>query len=146
MQQNRNVSSKSQYMCVCVCVWTCMCVCLCALGTLLLQVLQLIAHSAATWTVQSRPNFSIHRHKRKLTPSLCLSSATHTDTGSFTETLSEAEGDGCQWPFLEVFLFRAPLAFLFLLPGIKTGGTWPLLSDSSSIFGLEAGRWEKCCP
>ena len=74
--------------CVCVCVWTCMCVCLClyALGTLLLQVLQLIAHSAATWTVQSRPNFSIHRHKRKLTPSLCLASATLTQALSLKRT------------------------------------------------------------
>lgn len=35
----------------------CLCLCVCT-GTLLLQVLALMAHSAATWTVQAEPNFS----------------------------------------------------------------------------------------
>lgn len=61
--------------------------CAYALSMMLRRLLQLIAHSAATWTVQSRPNFSIHRHKRKLTPSLCLSSATLTQALSLKHTM-----------------------------------------------------------
>lgn len=75
----------------------------CVSGSLLL----LIAHSAATWTVQLRPNFSIYKHKRKLTPCLCLSSATLTQALS-PVTHSEAEGDRCRWSFLEVSLCCAP--------------------------------------
>lgn len=82
----------------------------CALGALFMKVLPLIAHSAATCAVQSRPNFSIRKHKRKLTLLLRLFFLLcHTDGRSFTETRtglethSEAACDGCRWPFLEVF-------------------------------------------
>lgn len=88
---------------------------------LFLQALQLIAHSAATWTVQSRPNFSIHRHKRKLTPSLCLSSATLTQALSLKHTvwLMEVAVNGHFWRFSYAM---PPPSFLFVLLGNETGG------------------------
>lgn len=81
-------------------VFSYMCVFVFALGTLLLQTLQSIAYSAATWTVEASPNFSIHRHKRKLTLSLCLfPDTTHRHTHTWKLRLQVIVVDGHFWRF-----------------------------------------------
>lgn len=68
------------------------------------------------------------------TDTVSLSFLFHTDTGPFTETHSEAEGDGRWGPFLEVFLMPWSSGLLFVLPGNeKGGGAFP---DSFSPLGL----------
>lgn len=54
-------------------------------------------HSHLDCIVGNRPNFSIHRHKRKLTSSLCLSSATLTL--KHTVRLKVMAVDGQFWRF-----------------------------------------------
>lgn len=54
-------------------------------------------HSHLDCIVGNRPNFSIHRHKRKLTSSLCLSSATLTL--KHTVRLKVMAVDGHFWKF-----------------------------------------------
>ena len=87
----------------CVCV----CACACALGALLMKVQPLMAHSAATWTVQSRPKFSICGHKRRTdTVALSFLSATltqalsqNTHTHTHTHTAGVTAVDGRFWRF-----------------------------------------------
>lgn len=99
-QSSHAPSDSALWMLVCVHELHCYC-----------WVLQSVARSAATWTVQSRPNFSIHRNKNKPTPSLCHFCATPRQTlsrkaHSCLKTGSRAAGDGCHWPSLEVQVFN----------------------------------------
>lgn len=86
----------------------------------------------------------------KKTDTVSLSFLCHTDTGSLTETHSEAACDGSRWPFAEVFLSHALLGLPLWCTVIRCW-TFPQTAslflassqNSSSIFVFGVGRLDK---
>lgn len=143
--------------CICAKSWhahansngVCVCALVYVLCKLLVHVLQLIAHSAATWTVQLRPNFSIQTQ----TDTVSLSFLCHTDTDFLTENthLHGNTQKGCRWWLWMGIsggsLMPCPCSFLFVLP-VNEMGAFPQTSSrllaSSFRFLLPSYSRREC--